>query len=193
MKKSTIVTLFLAFFLLIVLFCIGSIVIMKEPVIEVRHVEITGMTWSTMDFNVTFAITNPYPLGVTVAELTYTITAEKPDGQLLLVNGTTEEINEIKIARYSTTDITIPAQINNGEIVAAGIKLLADGDIEIIVAGDAKIDLKITQPRIPFSKHITITKEEILSKVTGADDLINEIRMAGINIALQFLLPSEKS
>ena len=189
MKKSLIATLFVVFFLLVALFLIGSMV-MKEPVIEVRHVEIGDITWSTLDFNVTLAITNPFPLGVTVSDITYTVAAQKLDELLLLANGTTEGMNEAKIAGYSTIEVTIPTQANNSERVAAGITFLADGDVEIIVSGDAKIDLKLTQLRIPFSKHITITREEVLLKVTGAEDLITGIQAAGINIALQFLLPT---
>ena len=165
---------------------------MNEPIIEVQNVKVTDITWSTMNFEVILAITNPYPFGVTVTELTYTIVAENPDKPLLLANGTTEGMEDIKVAGSSITEILVPAQIYNSEVLSAGIELFK-GDVEIIVSGSAKIDLKVFQPRIPFSKQFVLTREEILLEITGTKELVDniksEIRNVGVNIALKLLLP----
>jgi LEA14-like dessication related protein len=193
MKKSIIAALFVVFLLLIFLFPIGSMIIMNEPIIEVQNVKITDITWSTMNFEVILAITNPYPFEVTVTELTYTIVAENLDKPLLLANGTTEGMEDIKVTGPSITEILVPAQIYNSEVMSAGIELFR-GDVEVIVSGSAEIDLKVFQPRIPFSKQFTLTREEIFLEITGTKDLVDNIRSeiqnAGVNIALKLLLPS---
>jgi len=187
MNTLTISALFVAFIVFVVLFLIGSMIVAEEPTIEVQGVKITSLTRTTMSFDVKIAIKNPYPLGATVTELAYTITAQKHDEPLLLATGTTERMGEIKIAGSSTTDITIPAQINNSGIVTAGLQLLTDGDMEIGVSGAAKVDLIVLQPSVPFSRHFTITKEEVISEVSGGNELISDLLTTGTDIASKYL------
>ncbi|MCL2459835.1 MAG: LEA type 2 family protein [Euryarchaeota archaeon] len=187
MDTLPISALFIAFIALVVLFLIGSMIISEEPTIEVQGVKITSLTRSTMNFDVKIEIINPYPLGATVTELAYTITAQRNDEPLLLATGTTEGMGEIKIAGSSTTDITIPAQVNNSEIVTAGLHLLTDGDMEIVVSGAAKVDLWVLQPSVPFSKQFTITKEEVIYEVLGGNEIISGLLTTGANIASKYL------
>ncbi|MDR2855935.1 MAG: LEA type 2 family protein [Methanomicrobiales archaeon] len=194
MKKSIIAAVFIVFLLLLVFFPLGNMVIRNEPIIEVQSVKITEITWSTMGFDVILAITNPYPIEVTVTELTYTITTENSGDLLVLATGTREGMGDLKVAGSSITDILIPAQMYNNEAMAAGIEFLTQGGIDIIVSGSAKVDLKVFQPEIPFSKKFTLTRDELLLEMTGTKDLIHdiksEIQSAGMNIALKLLFPS---
>jgi len=187
MNTSTISALFVVFILSAVLFLIGSMIVIKEPTIEVQDVKITSLTRSTMSFDIKIVITNPYPLGATVTEIAYTITAQKPNEPLLLATGTTEGMGEIKIARSSTTDIIIPAHINNSGVVTAGMHLLTDGDMEILVSGTAKIDLKVLQPSIPFSKEFIIAREEVISELLGGNEIISELLTTGAEIVSKHL------
>jgi len=147
-----------------------------------------------MDFNVIIAITNPYPFGVTVTELTYTVVAENLDEPLLLATGTTEGMEDINVAGSSAIDILVPAHVYNTELMTAGIRFFTQGDVDVLVSGSAKVDLIVFQPQIPFSKKITLKREELLMEMTGTTDLMHaitsEIKNTGVNIAFQLLFPS---
>ena len=194
MKKSIIAALFLVFVLFIVFFPLGSMILMNEPFIQVQNIKATEITWSTIHFDVTIAIRNPYPFKVIVTDLSYTVVAEHSDGSLLLATSITEGMEDITVAGSSIADILVPAKVYNSELMAAGIELFTQGDVDVLVLGSAKVDLKLFQPEIPFSKQFTLTREELLMEITGTTDLIHdiksEIRNTGIHVAFKLLFPS---
>jgi len=182
MNTSTILGLLISCIVLVILLLIGIMIVTEKPAIEVQDVKITSLTRSEMNFEIRIAITNPYPLGVSVSEFSYTITAQRPGDPLLLATGTTEEMGEIKVAGSSTTDITIPVQINNSGIISAGMQLLIEGNMKMLVSGSAQVDLKVLHPTIPFSKEFTITREDVISGVSGGNEIISYLLTAGTGI-----------
>lgn len=135
--------------------------ILKEPTIEIPDVKISGMGLEATVLDVTLEINNPLPVGGTIKSTSFRIYLLKNGAETLLGEGGKDGI---EIGGSSVTRTNIPVKLKNTAILASAAGLVG-GDIEIIIRGNAAIDLKIVAPSIPFEKKTKI--EGLLKGLTG--------------------------
>ena len=122
---------------------------LAEPTVTVTNLTVKEITLSSLTVLARVQVTNPNPVGITVANLSFDLFYATGEGEQYLGHGGRENL---VIPKDSTTSFDIPVEIGSLQALQALGVALQDRSLTLIVRGTAAVDLKITTVKIPFEK-----------------------------------------
>jgi len=130
----------------------GCSMIIKEPQIDVKNVEITSATLQEVVLNVTLNVNNPNPVGITIKSVVFDVYYQQGNDWVLIGHG---EGGGYAI-KPGMNEITVPVTMKSSALMGAGIGALMKGEITVQIRGTAVPDLLGLNPKIPFTHTTTI-------------------------------------
>ena len=130
----------------------GCSMIIKEPQIDVKNVEITSATLQEVVLNVTLNVNNPNPVGITIKSVVFDVYYQQGNDWVLIGHG---EGGGYAI-KPGMNEITVPVTMKSSALMGAGIGALMKGEITVQIRGTAVPDLLGLNPKIPFTHTTTV-------------------------------------
>jgi LEA14-like dessication related protein len=139
----------------VLLLCLGCAFLggcsapLKEPTVTVTDLSMEEISLTSLTVLARVQVTNPNPVGITIANLTFDLFYVTGEGEQYLGHGGRENL---VIPKDSTTSYDIPVKIGSLQALQALGAALEDRSITLVVRGTAAVDLKLTTVKIPFEK-----------------------------------------
>ena len=122
---------------------------LAEPTVTVTDLTMEEISLTSLTVLARVQVTNPNPVGITIANLTFDLFYVTGEGEQYLGHGGRENL---VIPKDNTTTFDIPLKIGSLQALQALGVALEDRSLTLVARGTAAVDLKITTVRIPFEK-----------------------------------------
>jgi len=130
----------------------GCGMLIKDPEISVRNIELTSLSLDSFSLDVTFCVENKNPLGITLKNLSFEISYQQNDAWVHLSHGEKSGV-PVKPGR---NEIIIPVMVKNSGLINVLLGMVMNGSITLRVDGITSPDLLVLAPKIPFTRVMTI-------------------------------------
>jgi LEA14-like dessication related protein len=127
---------------------------LAEPTVTVTDLSMQEVSLASLTVLARVQVTNPNPVGVTIANLSFDLFYVTGEGEQYLGHGGRENL---VIPKDNTTSFDIPVKIGSLQALQAFGVALNERSITLVVRGTAAVDLKITTVKIPFEKRKVIS------------------------------------
>jgi LEA14-like dessication related protein len=141
--------------LVVLVLCLGSALLagcstpLKEPTVTVTDLSMEEISLSSLTVLTRVQVTNPNPVGITIANLSFDVFYVTDEGEQYLGHGGREDL---VIPKDNTTSFDIPVKIGSLQALQALGVALEDRSLTLVVRGTAAVDLKLTTVKIPFER-----------------------------------------
>ena len=136
---------------------------LKEPVVTLERVKITGVHLTSLDFEVTVKILNPNPADAVLRELPFTIFFQDGNREKEVASGNT---GKLEIPAFNSTKILVLVTSHDLALIEALATVVETGGIRLEIRGNAVID-HIVGWTLPISETIDLTERQVLDALEG--------------------------
>jgi len=112
----------------------------RDPIVSVSDIGLSGVTLQSMSVNATVVIFNPNPVGAKLSKVAFDVYSID-DIENYLGHG---EQSDIDVVSNGNTTVTLPVTIGNIQAIKAATTLVRKGSITLKVNGSAFIDVRVT-------------------------------------------------
>lgn len=130
----------------------GCSMLIKDPQIDVKNVEIASASLQEIRLNVTLNVSNPNPVGITIKSIVFDVYYQQGNDWVAVGHGEGGGY----VIKPGQNEISVPVTIKLSELLGAGINTLIKGEITLQIKGTAIPDMFWLNPKIPFLRTTTI-------------------------------------